>query len=509
MNVLILGAGFMQKPAIESAKELGCKVIVFDGNNNACCKNICDEFYHIDLKDTDAIVATAIEIHKKSSLQAVFTAGTDFSFAVASVAKACNLLGHSEVAAKNASDKIRMRSCFSKFGVSSPDFIEYAKNSAKSELDSFVEKQGFPLVVKPCDNMGGRGCRLVRTNIELETALNEAIKQSKTSRAIVEQYMEGPEFSIDALVVNNEVTITGFADRHIYFPPYFIEMGHSMPTNIDAENYNKLIKTFVDGIHALGLTYGAAKADIKLTKNGPMIGEIAGRLSGGYMSGWTYPLASGLNLTKQALLIALGKEPVELLEKRIEIKELSSNTCRVYDYPCEKHCIERAWLTIPGKIKTSTVKEDVENLILPRLFPNSVGRFPTNNVEKAGNIVITSDSREKAERKVHDFMKTVYLELDDTSSTKEFLAMPLNTEFPPSAFKLPCEVYDYIEKNADFSTETLPDFLQEYAFYTDWNGITVKESFEIIQKIKPHKKICINSLIRGGIQGALFSKEKK
>ena len=509
MNLLILGAGFMQKPAIESAKKLGYKTIVFDGNNNACCKNICDEFYHIDLKDTEAIVAKAVEIHEKSALEAVFTAGTDFSFAVASVAKACNLLSHSVESAKNASDKIRMRSCFSKFGVSSPNFIEFNATMARKTLDEFIEKHGFPLVVKPCDNMGGRGCRLVRTNGELESALNEAIKQSKTSRAIVEQYMHGPEFSIDALVANNEVTITGFADRHIFFPPYFIEMGHSMPTNIDEQNYNKLIKTFVDGIHALGLTHGAAKADIKLTKNGPMIGEIAGRLSGGYMSGWTYPLASGLNLTKQALLIALGKEPVELLAKRTEIKKLSSNTCRVYDYLCNKHCIERAWLTIPGKIKNTTVKEDVENLILPRLFPNNIGCFPTNNVEKAGNILITSDSRENAEKKVHDFLKTVYLELDDTELTKEFLEMPLNTEFPPSAFSLPCEVYDFIEKNANFATETLPEFLQEYTFYTDWHGITLKESFEIIQKVKPHKKICIKSLIRGGIQGALFSKVKK
>ena len=505
MNVLILGAGFMQKPAIESAKSLGYNTIVFDGNNSACCKNICDEFYHIDLKNTDAIVAKAVEIHAKSPLQAVFTAGTDFSFAVASVAKACNLQSHSVDAAKNASDKILMRSCFSKYDVPSPEFIEFSKNTTQDELNRFVEKQGFPIVVKPCDNMGGRGCRLVRTHDELQTAIKDAINQSKTSRAIIEQYMHGPEFSIDALVANNEVTVTGFADRHIYFPPYFIEMGHSMPTNIDAENYNALIKTFVAGIKALGLTHGAAKADIKLTKNGPMIGEIAGRLSGGYMSGWTFPLASGLNLTKQALLLALGKEPVELLANRTEIKNLSTDF-RVYDYACTKHCIERAWLSIPGTIKRSSVEENIENLILPRLFPNDIAHFPTNNVEKAGNIIMTANSREEAEKSVHDFIKTVYLELDATPVTKEFLSMPLNTEFPPSAFLLPNDVYNQLEKNADFTTDCMPEFLHEYENIADWNGITLKESFDIIKQYAPGKKIKIKSLIRGGIQGALFSK---
>ena len=505
MNVLILGAGFMQKPAIESAKSLGYNTIVFDGNNAACCKSLCDEFYHIDLKNTDAIVKKAVELHANSPLQAVFTAGTDFSFAVASVAMACHLPSHTVDAAKNASDKILMRSCFSKHGVPSPQFIEVSKNTAQGELDGFVEKQGYPIVVKPCDNMGGRGCRLVRTQDELQSALDDAIQQSKTSRAIVEQYMQGPEFSIDALVAHNEVTITGFADRHIFFPPYFIEMGHSMPTNIDAENYSALIKTFVAGIKALGLTHGAAKADIKLTKNGPMIGEIAGRLSGGYMSGWTFPLASGLNLTKQALLLALGKEPIELQEKRTECKNLSTHF-KVFDYTCKQHCIERAWLSIPGKIIRSTVTENSENLILPRLFPNDNANFPTNNVEKAGNIIIQSDSREKAEQSVHNFMKTVCLELADGAITSEFLSMPLQTEYPPSAFTLPTHIYNQLEQNANLISDSLPEFLQEYAHIPDWNGITLQESFDIVQSIAPGKKIKIISLIRGGIQGALFSK---
>lgn len=508
MTVLILGAGFMQKPAIEAAKDLGYKTIVFDGNSNAYCKLLCDSFFVIDLKDTNAIVEKAVELHKKSPLSAVFTAGTDFSFAVASVAKACNLYSHTEQAAKNASDKILMRSCFSNSVVPSPNFIEFSCASPQKDIEKFLEKNEFPIVVKPCDNMGGRGCRLVRSKDELELAIKDAIANSKTSRTIVEQYMEGPEFSIDALVCNNEVTITGFADRHIFFPPYFIEMGHSMPTNIEKDTYNSLIKTFVEGIKALGLTHGAAKADIKLTKNGPMIGEIAGRLSGGYMSGWTFPLASGLNLTKQALLVALGQNPTELINGRKKIDSISVSDYTIFDYPCNKHCIERAWLSIPGKIKKTTVVESLDKLIFPRLSEGMHAVFPTNNVEKAGNIIIVDQTRKAAEKKAHDYIKNIVLELDESSKTQDFLNEDLDTTFPPSAFALPNSIYEEIEKN-DVESSELPDFLQDYANICDWNGITLQESFDKVKSIIPSKVVKIKSLIRGGIQGALFSNLKK
>ena len=81
----------------------------------------------------------------------------------------------------------------------------------------------------------------------------------------------------------------------------------------------ELIECFARGVKALGLTEGAAKADIKYTKKGPEIGEIAARLSGGYMSGWTFPYSSDFFLTKEALKIALGMEPDQLIKGRISL----------------------------------------------------------------------------------------------------------------------------------------------------------------------------------------------
>ncbi len=519
-RILILGAGLMQEPAINSAHELGYQVVVFDGNFNAYCKKSCDVFEVIDLKDTDAIVERAQQIHSEAPLSAVFTAGTDFSLAVSTVAQACNLYAHSVESAKNASDKILMRSCFEKHGVPSPKFLEVTESTTNSELMNFVALVEYPIVVKPCDNMGARGCRLARNENELRDGITDAMQYSKTSRVIVEEYMEGSEFSIDALVYNNEITITGFADRHIFYPPYFIEMGHSMPTDINTKHYNELLKTFVKGIHALGLTHGVAKADIKLTKKGPMVGEIAARLSGGYMSGWTFPYASGLNLTKEALLVALNKCPESTLKGRKKLFSKVANFSHVYDYPCKKHCVERAWLSIPGLIANVTLPEPVNvKDIFPRLQKGDEAVFPVNNVQKAGNVICVGETRIEASDYARKCIKNIYLDLDKhCEKTKAFLNQDLEVAFPPSAFTLPSAVYVQIleiPKTPVYEIKHFPDFLHDYADVKDWNGLKLLESLHIVNEyIAKHKESLhcnCDSLpdfwhcfIRGGVQGALF-----
>ena len=348
--VLILGAGLMQRPAIEAARELGFAAVVADANPKAVCVPFADIFAPVDLKDREGLLKLAKSFGL--NLKAVFTAGTDFSSSVSFVAQKCGLVSHTLEAAENASDKVRMRKCFLEADVPSPDFMQIEQSAIQDFLSSKeCAELEFPKVVKPVDNMGARGCRLARDRSELEHSLYEAAKNSRSGRVIVEDYMEGPEFSIDALVHNGTFTVTGFADRHIFYKPYFIEMGHTMPSCVPPQIKLELIEAFAKGAASLGLTEGAAKADIKYTKNGPMIGEIAGRLSGGYMSGWTYPYASSLNLTEQALLIAAGKEPAELVKKRKPLGITSGNFV-LYEVECDKTSAERAFISIPGTVSS-------------------------------------------------------------------------------------------------------------------------------------------------------------
>ena len=87
--------------------------------------------------------------------------------------------------------------------------------------------------------------------------------------------MEGPEYSIDALVYNGKFIVTGFAERHIFYPPYFIEVGHTMPAILSQKEHDQLISIFACGAKALGLSCGVAKADIKMTEKEENIDNLS------------------------------------------------------------------------------------------------------------------------------------------------------------------------------------------------------------------------------------------
>jgi biotin carboxylase len=483
-KIIILGAGVMQGPAIRIAGEMGLERHILDGNADAAHKGSGEFFYHIDLKDKERILELATRLKDAPGRLGVMTAGTDFSASVAFVAEKLGLPGHRYEAALNATDKARMRACFQKAGVASPAWMvvdEEALKSGRALQEGFrpsADGNGspdwpFPLVVKPCDNMGGRGCSRVDRLEELEAALADAVRFSRTGRAIVEEYMDGDEFSVDAILHNGRLCECGFADRHIFFPPYFVEMGHTLPTDAGVPEKNALMWCFDAGVKALGLTEGAVKGDLKLTRKGPMIGEIAARLSGGYMSGWTYPYSSGFEVTRAAIEIAMGRAP---------------------DIPPERRdwgSAERAVISIPGTVREVLGVEeaarmpDIEHVFM-RVSPGSKVTFPRNNVEKCGNVISRSryqwDAAEAAQKAAHAIL--IRLEPGNLE-TEAFLAQPLETPFPPSAIR------------------TYPD-----GEWHDYTGRKEHEIMSIIHALTGMRMMYApdleKALFRGGYQGAVY-----
>ena len=533
MNVLILGAGLMQIPAILSAKELGYRVCLVDADDKAIAISKADEFRKIDLKDKEGILQYAKSLQNGSGLAAVFTAGTDFSASVSYVCQKLNLPSHTFDAALNASIKTRMRKCFSDANVPSPQFFNLDKdNFTQDKLKEISSLIGFPLVVKPVDNMGARGCRMVRSLKEFEPAVKIAIEVSRSGNAIVEEYMDGPEYSIDALVYNGTFTVTGFALRHIKYPPYFIETGHTMPAELDKSVHNQLISVFALGAKALGLEKGAAKADIKFTKNGPMIGEIAGRLSGGYMSGWTYPYSSDLNLTKEALLIACGKEPEELIKNRQKVDFETSALCKnalqpyqLFEVKSKKVSAERAWMSIPGIVEE--VKNITEEKIpyvkdfLPRTTVklNCKVDFPRNNVQKCGNVISLAEDRKLAVEAAQNAVSNVFIGLKaNTRETDDFLNFYTQDDednFPPSAFKSLssqelAQIEGFIPQNQKIS-DFIPSVLKtsDYKKEVDWSFNTISDIAAKFDILRPHHpklnaQKFWKAVLRGGLQAAVY-----
>ncbi|HON88103.1 MAG TPA: ATP-grasp domain-containing protein [Spirochaetia bacterium] len=515
--VLILGAGVMQGPAIYSAKQKGYRVYVADANAHALHAGDADVFLAIDLKDKDALLEAAKKIE---NLTGVFTAGTDFSASVAWIAEKLGLPGISYETAIKASNKAAMRRCLKEAGVPVPAFcvirsIDELGNAISSFSSILRDPQiVFPLVVKPVDNMGARGCRAVATFEELVPAVSDALRYSRSGEVILEEYIEGPEFSLDALVLNDTIVIRGIADRHIEFFPFFVEMGHTMPSLYPQDVLDEVIDVFKRGIKAIGITRGAAKGDIKFSKAGASIGEIAARLSGGYMSGWTYPGASGINVTSEALDIACGQN--------IVLNEETYNRVSA----------ERACISIPGIAANIENNATAYDYVFTRIQPGDTVVFPTNNVEKCGNVIVTRDSRSEAEALAEEAARNIIIRLKpNIKETDDFLANKPpavrrtadGTIWPPDAFTA-------VDAMVLAMAESMPDILRDERpvktigiapIYTihdqkarDWQGRTISESLEIIQKYTGARltkdadlvlgRIFWKALFRGGYQAGMY-----
>ncbi len=480
-SILILGAGTMQIPALVEARALGYLVIGVDGNPNAPGRQEADIFFPIDLKDTAGIVAL-IRAHKlEDRIAGVFTAGTDFSLSVAQLAQALGLPGNSLETARRATDKGLMRECFNLAGVKSPDFF-VVHDGLPLEVQLARMVISAPLVIKPVDSMGARGVVKITDTQYILPAITQALHFSRSGQVIVEQFIDGPEFSIDALFHEGELLCWAMAVRHIQFPPVFIETGHSFPHGLSDEVAASLLEEFLKGVKAIGIENGAAKGDVFYSSRGPVIGEIAARLSGGYMSGWTLPLASGVNITRIALEIALGKKPVTpFLPTKAWFVE------------------ERAVLSFPGFVKDIVFFHPPEELPhfqhwFCRVQPGDEVRFPRNNVEKAGNYIFAGESQEEVLRNTGRAVAWTFIRLD---SSRVDVSHPL---FFPERKDIPIAYEKNSSKGSDYHN----------AEELSWDGRTYTEALDVFSRFYSHQKaeehrILVKILQRFGLQAMVLA----
>ncbi|MBN1492682.1 MAG: ATP-grasp domain-containing protein [Candidatus Omnitrophica bacterium] len=403
--IIIIGAGLFQIKAIREAKELGLTVLAVDRNDLAPGREHCDLFECVSTKDIPAIVTCVKKYTRTYNVRGIMTAGTDVAYSVACVADALGLPGISVDAAFCATNKFHMRTKLFEAGVPVPRFRQV---TGLEQAYDVAASLGFPLVIKPVDNMGARGVRRIDTYEELREQFVCSLQFSghySSPAVILEEYMEGPEISMDTLVEHDTIHLITVADRHIENPPYFIEMGHTIPSALSKDQIADAFDMMRRAIRAIGIKHGAAKADIKITRDGARIGEITARLSGGFHSQFTEYLATGMNSTRAAVQLAIGE--------RLDHFLITPKWDRV--------AIERAVVTRPGRIDSIEGVDEaltipgIERIIL-NLREGDIVYPLRSNLGKVANIIATGNDREEAEAAVSRAIMQLRINIQDLDS---------------------------------------------------------------------------------------------
>ncbi len=300
---MIVGASVLQLPAILKAKEMGLHVAVVDYNPQAVGIPYADEYYNASTMEEDAVLKAA-EIYRPDG---IMTLATDMP--MRGVAKASDKLHlHSinyETAVK-ATDKYDMIKAFKAYGVPSPWYYDI---DSYEDLKSLKGKVNFPCIMKPTDNAGSHGVAKVNSYEELLASYEYSHSCSRHGKVIVEEFLEGPEVSVEVMVVDGVVNILQITDKITTEAPHFVEMGHTQPSQLSDDTQQQIREVATAACKSLGINKGPAHVEMRVTSRGPVMIELGARMGGDNITTHLVPLSTGIDMVKATIKVALGEKP--------------------------------------------------------------------------------------------------------------------------------------------------------------------------------------------------------
>lgn len=172
---------------------------------------------------------------------------------------------------------------------------------------------GYPVVVKPRSLAGSVGV----TRADDPAAVRAAFALTRTARyaalpagngVLVEEFLDGPEVSVDSVVFEGRVTCVHIAHKRIGYPPHFEETGHLVLGGAEPDGLDEVRELVAQAHQALGVTFGVTHAEVRLTSAGPRLIEVNARL-GGDLIPYAGRLAAGVDLVRAAADLAVGRRP--------------------------------------------------------------------------------------------------------------------------------------------------------------------------------------------------------
>lgn len=333
--LIVTGSNYTNQvyQAFFDVKALGHKLYLLSDGSFEPKEGVFEQHFTYDLRKT----AEVLQYMKNQNIafDAVTIKTSEWLTPLtALLAKQYGCIGNDPLVAFNCRSKYHMRQALAKDNIPIPKFA-LCKNY--QELLAGIKKIGIPCVAKPVGGNASYGTFLIQNEKDLETleekyqksinylkvkALKDDVfafseeemdligvqeKVDMVNDYLVEEFMEGPEISVDALVQNGEVSILGIADQVRMSPPYFIQLEEYMPYICSPQQNNEIETLIKKTITAMGIKNSATHTEIIISKDGLKIVEIACRMGGDNIHDSVYQ-TTGYNLMFENIMIALGEK---------------------------------------------------------------------------------------------------------------------------------------------------------------------------------------------------------
>ncbi|WP_037678842.1 ATP-grasp domain-containing protein [Streptomyces griseus] len=224
-------------------------------------------------------------------------------------------------------DKLRMRRHLASVA---PEITVAAEElDGRESLDRFAAAHGYPFIVKPVDGIASLGLQLVTDEAELDRVWETArglrgVEHQFASafpleRFIMEEYVDGPEFSVEAFTFAGRHVIVAITEK--LTSDNFVELGHVVPARVSPDSASAIercVRTFLD---AIGLQEGPSHTEVRLSGRGPRVIESHNRPGGDRIRDLV-EAAYGFDIERYTVAWASGTLPA--LESRPPLRQAAA-----------------------------------------------------------------------------------------------------------------------------------------------------------------------------------------
>ena len=385
-SILVFGLGFLQKSLIARCKVKGLYTVGIDPCEDAVCKDDVDVFEVVGGQDYEK----TLEVAKRYDVAGVITTATDKPLVMmARVAEALHLPFYSVKTAQWSTDKYQMKQRFMLGGV------PFAKGKLAKTVDD-VDDFEFPVIVKPRDNSGSRGVKLCRDRQELKECIAEALEFSHLDTVLVEEFIEGQEYSIESIHYDGKSRVIQFTEKKTTEFPYNVELGHIQPAMLSDEVKDEIRDVVEKIAKALNFNNCGSHTELKIGPRGITVIETSPRFGGDFITSTLVPLSTGLNIDDLLIDISIGNK-------------LSDNDLRLV----KNRCSGVVFFNLPeGKIEKIGNLDELNTIKGLHFYYFGLKEGDTvkkikNSLDRYGDVVFVADTRDELEKEIEKFNKII------------------------------------------------------------------------------------------------------
>lgn len=303
-KLLFIGGGPEQVGTIKWAVQQGVKAYVVDIASDALAFPYATERLTVDVRDKEPILAFA----KKHAIDGVTSICLESTMhTTAFIVDELKLPGLSQNAAQNVTNKYLMRTLFEKAGLPVP---RYRLITPDGLVDDRFPGFGGSWVVKPVDNAGSRGVKLVDDRKAVQEAYRDALHYSRRGEALIEAFIPGREISVEGYVIKGIFYVETLSDKRRSPLPYLFDLDLTFPSRHSESVQREAIRQIGEAVKALGIFEGPVHAELMVSAdNNVFIVEIAGRGPGSKVYTEIIPYVSGVYPSRLQVMSALNCSP--------------------------------------------------------------------------------------------------------------------------------------------------------------------------------------------------------